>query len=49
MKFTKHNSSSAASRGQLPAMELVLNYAKESGKEISDEYFGQALYEMCCV
>ena len=29
-------------------MELVLSSAKELSKEISDEYFGEALYQMYC-
>ena len=48
MKVTKHNSSHAADNGHLPAMELVLSSAKELGKEISDEDFGRALYQMDC-
>ena len=49
MKVTKQNSRSAAHYGRLPAMELVLNSAKELGKEITDYHFGNALYQMYCV
>ena len=48
MKVTKHNSMNAACNGHLPAMELVLSYAKELGKEMSDNHFGCALYQMYC-
>ena len=48
IKVTTQNSRSAANAGYLPAMELVLNYAKELGKELSDEHFGRALYQMYC-
>ena len=48
MKVTKHNSWKAARNGHLHAMELVLSSAKELGREISDEDFGKALYQMYC-
>ena len=48
MKLAKNNSINAASGGHLPAMERVLSNAAELGKEISDEYFGYALYRMYC-
>ena len=48
MNDTKQNSSGAALYDHLPAMELVLNSAKELGKEIRDRYFSEALYQMYC-
>ena len=48
MKVTKHISSNAARIGQLPVMQLALSLAKDSGKEISDKYFNDALYQMYC-
>ena len=48
IKVTKHYSEYATCNGHLPAMELVLSSAKDSGKEISDEYYGWALYQMYC-
>ena len=49
IKVTKHNSYNATHNGHLPAMKLVLSLAKELGKEIIDEHFGSALYQMYCV
>ena len=46
MKLAKNNSINAASGGHLPAMERVLSSAKELDKEISDNYFGRALYQI---
>ena len=48
IKVTKQYSSNAAHGGHVPAMELLSSYAKELGKEISDEYYGKALYQMYC-
>ena len=49
IKVTKHKSRNASLNGHVPAMELVLSSLKELGEEISDEYYGQALYQMYCV
>ena len=39
----------AAYSGNLPMIRLLLSTTKESGKEISNGVFGQALYQMYCV
>jgi len=46
IKVTKQYSISAAENDYLHVMERVLSTAKELGKEISDEYFGEALYQI---
>ena len=48
MKFTNYNSVYAAIHDRLPAMELLLNSARKLRMQISDEYLGQALYQMYC-
>ena len=48
MNDTKYISGGAARYSNLPKMELLMRYAKELGKEISDEDFAYALYQMYC-